>query len=58
MRIYLAETVRILERAVKANILLQGDELPSEWRKQAGSKATNLKRFDNSRGQRKKANGS
>jgi HicB family len=35
------ETLRILERAGRGNAPVEGDELPAEWRKRPGRKASN-----------------
>src|SRR5260370_20903757 len=34
-----AETLRILEKAGKGNLPVEGDELPTEWQKKPGRKA-------------------
>jgi hypothetical protein len=49
-----AETLRILERAGKGNAPIAGDELPAEWRKKPGRKATNGRDSMSKRGQRKR----
>src|SRR5271154_4597907 len=36
-----SETLRILGRAGRGNAPIEGDELPTEWRKKPGRKATN-----------------
>jgi hypothetical protein len=36
-----SETLRILERAGKRNALVEGDELPAEWRRKPGRRAAN-----------------
>jgi hypothetical protein len=48
------ETLRILERAGQGNPPMEGDELPSEWRKKPGRKAAN-ERDSAKRGQKKRA---
>ena len=50
-----AETLRILERAGKGNAPVEGDELPAEWRKKPGRRATNGKDSVGKRGQKKRA---
>src|SRR5712692_10358566 len=49
-----AETLRILQRAGKGNIPVPGDELPAEWQKKPGRKATNGRDSGTKRGQRKR----
>jgi hypothetical protein len=49
------ETLRILERAGKGNAAVEGDELPPEWRKKPGRRATNGKDTVGKRGQKKRA---
>jgi len=49
-----AETVRILERAGKGNAPAEGDELPVEWRKKTGRRATNGKDSIGKRGPKKR----
>jgi hypothetical protein len=49
-----AETLRILKRTGKGNSPMEGDELPTEWQKKPGRKATNRRDSANKRGQKKK----
>jgi hypothetical protein len=49
-----AETLRILERAGKGNLPLEGDELPPEWQKKPGRKAANARDSVSRRGQKKR----
>jgi HicB family len=50
-----AETLRILERAGKGNLPLEGDELPPEWQKKPDRKVANGRDSASKRGQKKKA---
>ncbi|MGA7686015.1 MAG: toxin-antitoxin system HicB family antitoxin [Terriglobales bacterium] len=50
-----AETLRILGRAGKGNAPRHGDELPPEWRKKPGHKASNGRDTTSKSGQKKKA---
>jgi hypothetical protein len=50
-----SETLRILERAGKGNAPVEGDEIPAEWRKKPGRRATNGKDTVGKRGQKKRA---
>src|SRR5256885_5261320 len=50
-----AETMRILERSGKGNPPLQGDELPPEWQKKPGRKATNGRDSASRRGRKRSA---
>ena len=49
------QTLRILDRAGKGNPPMKGDELPTNWQKKPGRKATNGRDSVSKRGQRKKA---
>jgi hypothetical protein len=48
------ETLRTIERARKGNPPVEGDELPTEWRKKPGRKAANGRGSASKRGQKKK----
>ncbi|MFY9681368.1 MAG: toxin-antitoxin system HicB family antitoxin [Candidatus Sulfotelmatobacter sp.] len=50
-----SETLRILERAGKGNAPVGGDELPAEWQKKPGRKATNGRESVSKRGQKTKS---
>ena len=50
-----AETLRILERAGKGNLPMEGDELPKEWQKKPGRKVADGGKSARKRRQRKKA---
>jgi hypothetical protein len=50
-----SETLRILERAGKGNSPVEGDELPAEWRKKLGRRASNGRDSVSNRGQKRRA---
>ena len=49
-----AETLRILERAGKGNLPVEGDELPQEWQEKPGRRVATGKDSANKRGQKRK----